>query len=153
MERRTRLQAPHQGHEPGPPLELGAADPVVRENVFRQDGPALLRRVGLRALDLTNDGLLLVGDPVLVGRFPRVDGSDHRALVSLTASPEQTGKAQPEGAGEPLEHLERWAAVARLEPRDRVPGDARLVGERLLGPAPLQAASLEGVSPPGGHTL
>ena len=74
----------HQPQEAGALHELRAADAVVDVNVLLGDGPAFPSGVRLRVLDLAGDGLLVVTDTVLLGRFAGVDGGNHGSL-RLTA--------------------------------------------------------------------
>ncbi len=56
-----------------PTLPLGSANSVILIDVFVGDGPALLRGIRLRVLDLSRDG----GGFRVLGRLSRVDCGNH----------------------------------------------------------------------------
>src|SRR5262249_3211552 len=63
LEGRPRLDDGQELEEPWPLDELGPTDAVIDVNVLVGAPPALCRAIAPGGLDLTRDGLLVVGDP------------------------------------------------------------------------------------------
>jgi hypothetical protein len=80
-----RPERVHEPEEARALLELRAAHPVVAVDVALGDGPAFPGGIGVGALELARDGLLLVGH-VLVGGLPRVDRGDHDGCLPSALS-------------------------------------------------------------------
>jgi hypothetical protein len=83
--KRGPWQHAHEPHETRSPLELGAADAVVDEDVRLRDGPALGNSERLRVLDLPRDALRVPMD-VLAGGLAGVDGGVHDSSFTVTDS-------------------------------------------------------------------
>src|SRR5204862_8288372 len=87
-----------QAQEVGSLRELRSGNPVIEKDVAIVDRPAFPGSVGFRGLDLSRDGLLVLSDSALVGRFPRVDCCLHGALggeALLSQRPEILGQPWP----------------------------------------------------------
>jgi hypothetical protein len=90
LEWRAWLERGHEPEEARTGAKFGARHPVVHVDVRGIHDPALARGIGLCVLDLAGHGLGLIGDAVLVGALPGVDGGDHAGpsrfiqLISLT---------------------------------------------------------------------
>jgi hypothetical protein len=82
LKRRPRLEGGHEPEEARRLHEFGAGDAVVDVDVRRVDRPPLARGVRAGVLDLSGDGLGLVGAVALVRRLAGIDGG----IIAMSAS-------------------------------------------------------------------